>query len=181
MQTLAKQESKDGTTTIVPIRFWLNPVEDQDDQSEFKVFKDIEMITLTPDKNTSINKEVDEDIKRRFPEQYRTWIESRDVSKQGIDLKLWPMVTPAEISTLNEIGVHTVEELADNDPGRLPPSLKAKAEQATMWLLTYSEGGKEIQDISTLKKDKETLEKTVKRLEGDVQRLNKALEAKTKK
>lgn len=175
MHSVAEQKAPDGASTFIPIRFWLDSVEDMEDESDFKVYKDVEMVTLKPDKNTSINKKVDDDIKRRFPAQYEAWVKTLDISEEGMDLKLWPLATPADIKTLHALGIKTVEDLATTDID-IPSFLKSKQERAVNWLSAYAENGKSVEELTRLKKDNETLKKQNERLQADNDKLNAALE-----
>jgi len=94
---------------------------------------------------------------KRWPEYWKAFIEGTEAPLEGIPLKEFPMLTPADIATCHRYHIRTVEDLADYPDGQLKnigsrgTSLKQKAVK----FLEYRKGP----DIEALTKRITELEK----------------------
>ena len=94
------------------------------------VYKDVEIANLTPTgcQGTSVvqkvitEKQLDEwrygDKRRHGPvpyyiQAYEAWKSGLEIPANGLDIKNWPGVTPAQLKTCQEAGVRTVEDLGE--------------------------------------------------------------------
>jgi len=99
-------------------------------------------------------RDVDE---KRWPEYWKAFIEGTEAPLEGIPLKEFPMLTPADIATCHRYHIRTVEDLADypdvqlKNIGSRGTSLKQKAVK----FLEYRKGP----DIEALTKRITELEK----------------------
>jgi hypothetical protein len=96
---------------------------------------------------------------KRWPEHWKAFVEGTEAPLEGIPLKEFPMLTPADIATCQRYHVRTVEDLADypdvqlKNLGSRGTSMKKEAAK----FLEYRKGP----DIDALKQRIEELEKQV--------------------
>ena len=121
-------------------------------------FEDVVWVTII---NKGDPKSVIERPKRpedeaRWPDHWKAFMEGTDAPLNGVPLKEFPMLTPADIATCQRYHVRTVEDLADYPDGQLRNlggrgvSMKREARK----FLEYRKGP----DVDALKKRIEELE-----------------------
>jgi hypothetical protein len=89
---------------------------------------------------------------------YRFWKEGVEAPIVGTDLKMWPMITPAQVLNFHALGVKSVEDLAaitDGDIQRLPSGTRALRDKAKAWLESANEHGRSAEVINALRSDLE--------------------------
>lgn len=112
------------------VEFELRPKEDRTEsiKTGYPVFTDIEVAVITmPGGNLVVDKIVNETLlnewKRGIPGRkpaspfalasYEAWKEGREAPVNGMDLKNWPGVTPAQLKMCQGANIRTVEDLAE--------------------------------------------------------------------
>jgi len=124
-------------------------------------YEDIAMVTivLKGDPKSIIEREKRPEDEKRWPDYWKAFLEGTEVPLQGIPLKEFPALTPADIATCHRYHIRTVEDLADypdvqlKNLGSRGTSLKLKAVK----FIEYRQGP----DIAELKAQIERLEKLV--------------------
>ena len=153
------------------IEFELKAVEDRDESISqgMPVYKDVEVAYLTPigcQGTSVVEKFVTEqqlqewrygDKRRNGPvpyyiEAYEAWKAGLDIPTNGLDIKNWPGVTPAQLKTCQEAGVRTVEDLGSANADtirRLGMGSVALVQKAKIYL-ENAETNKAAEEISAL-------------------------------
>jgi hypothetical protein len=179
------------------IEFELDAVEDRDASIEqgMPVYKDVEIAHLTPIGCQGTNvvqkfiteKQLDEwrfgDNRRQGPvpyyiDAYEAWKAGLAIPANGLDIKNWPGVTPAQLKTCQEAGVRTVEDLGEANADtirRLGMGSVSLVQKAKIYL-ENAETNKAAEEISALRMqmaDMKTLLDTQKdqilELQGDLE------------
>jgi hypothetical protein len=155
------------------IEFELSPEEDRNESiaQGMPVYKDVEMAHLTPTgcqgttrvPKVITDKLLDEwrygDKQRRqgpvpyYIEAYEAWKAGLEVPANGLDVKNWPGVTPAQLKTCQEAGVRTVEDLGEANADtirRLGIGSVALVQKAKSYL-ENAETNKAAEEISALR------------------------------
>lgn len=105
------------------------------------IFEDKEWVEIfiPGDKNTTVSREVRDDDRKRWPEQYRAFKEGKEIPLEGTPLEQWPVISASTAKELEHFKVRTVEQLSEIPDGLLKNlgmgSLKLR-EQAREWLKT---------------------------------------------
>lgn len=150
--TFGKQKQNDGG---LPFFRW-EAIEDKDGKFVDVVYV---MIINKGDSKTIIEREKRPEDETRWPAHWKAFVEGSEAPLEGIPLKDFPAMTPADIATCQRYHVRTVEDLAVYPDGQLKnlggrgTSLKRKAAQ----FLEYRQGP----DVDELKQRIEELEKLV--------------------
>jgi hypothetical protein len=153
------------------IEFELQAEEDRDASiaQGMPVYKDIEVAHLTPPGNQGtlvLQKRItpaqldewrhgDRGRKKPVPyyiQAYDAWKEGLDIPTNGLDIKNWPGVTPAQLKTCQKAAVRTVEDLAVANADtirRLGMGAVALVEKAKAYLQN-AETNKAAEEISAL-------------------------------
>ncbi len=78
------------------------------------VYDDVEMVTIIipGDKHSEVIEAVTDDHRQRWPVQYRLFKEGLEQVADGMPIKEWPPLTPAQVKTLESLNIRTVEQLA---------------------------------------------------------------------
>ena len=161
------------------------------------VFKDVEIAHLTPAGNQGTlvlqkvitPNQLDEwrygDRGRKGPvpyyvQAYDAWKAGLDIPANGLDVKNWPGVTPAQLRTCQVAGVRTVEDLASANAdtirklGMGAVSLVGKAKV----YLDHAETNKASEEISALNVKIEAMERLVKSQSDQISELQNDLESR---
>lgn len=184
------------------VRFEVRPIEDRDASMEagHYVGKDIIFAIVTPTgTRDTIEKPVEDWLasleegvrQERIPDSwlhayrraYNDYKEGRETPENGSPIKEWSVASPAQIKTMLDIGVRTVEQLAEANEetlGRIGMGARALQQKAVEWLKTSVDVGKASEKITALEvagKEKDEriveLEKQVKDLAAQVKTLEK--------
>lgn len=102
----------------VSVEFRMDSVQSQiqSEQAGHPVFVEKPFVTVVipGSGNTIIDTIADEIYQKRFPEQWARFQSGlKGASVSGWRLESWPAVNTAQVKTLQYMGVHTVEQLAD--------------------------------------------------------------------
>lgn len=163
--------------------------------------RDIEMALITPPYSRDcVEKEVkdwlvelDEHVRNnRMPPrwrdgyraQYEAWKKGEELPVDGVPIKGWAMLSPSQQANLLQIGVRTVEDLAQmNDEGMKRYGMGALdlKTKAVAWLKTAKSGiAKATQENAALKVKVATLEETVQSQADAIKELTRRLDARDK-
>jgi hypothetical protein len=109
--------------TAVP-KFYVRSVRNESlsKKSGQAVYEDREFVRIMVpgDKLNVIDTEVSEHHVRRWPGWYKSFKENKEHKPEGFPITAWAIATPALISTLADMNVHTVEQLAGLPETALP-------------------------------------------------------------
>lgn len=189
------------------VKFEIRAVEDRTATIEQgrPMHKDVDFAIITPaGSKDRIEKEAEAWLRdladmvhqERFPatwlqaykQAYQAFKENREAPEHGIPLADWPGVTPAQVNMLQDIGIRTVEHMAEateealNYIGMGARALKAKAQA---YLDAAKDGGKTSEELAALRtqieqllaRDKERDER-LSALEKENETLRKAADKK---
>jgi hypothetical protein len=184
------------------IDFELSVEEDRNESiaQGMPVYKDVEIANLTPTgcQGTSVvqkvitEKQLDEwrfgDKRRNGPvpyyiQAYEAWKAGLEVPANGLDIKNWPGVTPAQLKTCQEAGVRTVEDLAVVNADtirRLGMGGVSLAQKAKIYL-ENAETNKAAEEISALRIKIDAMESLVKTQSEQITELQNDLESRPAK
>lgn len=176
------------------VNFELRAVEDRAESMEagHPVFKDVEYAIITmPGGQLVVDKVIDEALlyewkngsNRKPPSPfaltaYQAWKDGREIPVNGIDLKNWPGVTPAQIKMCHGTNIYSVEDLAEaNDEAKRRMGMGALAliNKAKSYL-ENAEDNKASEAISALQVRLDALEAENDRLKDENGTLRSELE-----
>jgi|TARA_R110000751_G_scaffold80855_1_gene162978 hypothetical protein len=184
------------------IEFELDAVEDRDASIEqgMPVYKDVEIAHLTPIGCQGTNvvqkfitaKQLDEwrfgDNRRQGPvpyyiEAYEAWKAGLAIPANGLDIKNWPGVTPAQLKTCQEAGVRTVEDLGEANADtirRLGMGSLLLVQKAKIYL-ENAETNKAAEEISALRMQMADLKTLLDTQKDQISELQEDLESRPAK
>lgn len=84
------------------------------------IFKDVDFIKIfvPGDKNSVIERPVEENDKNRFASRWEKYLKKQDGQyASGTPLNMWPQLTPSQIAEMNAMNIFTVEQLAELPDG----------------------------------------------------------------
>jgi hypothetical protein len=145
-------------------------------------FRDVEMIhIMVPgNKNNIIIREVRDEDKGRFSDQYTKFTENREAEEQlvGFPLSQWGSLSRATAEELRYLGFRTVESVAEAQDSVLSkhPGLRELQKRAKLWL--ESQKSTAPLDAAQAKLDEQT--KTIESLQAQMAEMAKEM-AKLKK
>ncbi|PAY07184.1 hypothetical protein CK489_15400 [Bradyrhizobium sp. UFLA03-84] len=164
-------EFADQNKGVTPV-FFVLPV--QDDAATEKAgalrMQEQEMVRIhvAGDTLNVATSPVTEDIKQRFPEQYKKWKETRQERHiVGTPLKAWPLIPAIRIFEFEALGIFSVEnlaEVADANIHRLADG-RAWREKAKAWLEAAKKGGAAAKYAAENERLREQVASLEKRLE----------------
>jgi hypothetical protein len=164
------------------------------------VYKDVEMAHLTPtgcQGTTRVPKVItpkllDEwrfgDKRRQGPvpyyiQAYDAWKAGLEVPANGLDVKNWPGVTPAQLKTCQDAGARTVEDLAEANADtirKLGMGGLALIQKARSYL-ENAETNKAAEEISALRVTMEEMKSLLDRQKNQIAELQDDLESRSAK
>ena len=176
------------------VEFELRAEEDRNESMKtgYPVFHDIEIAIITmPGGNLVVDKVVSDELlnewKRGIPGRkppspfatsaYEAWKEGREAPVNGIDLKNWPGVTPAQLKMCQGCNIRTVEDLAESNADSIRKmgmggvALKDKA-------ISYMKSAglnKNSEEVSALKVEMEALREAVIKRDLQIEKLMEQL------
>lgn len=105
-----------------------------------------------------------------FKTAYAAFKNDQEIPVDGTDLKLWPVLSPAQFKTLKNLRLRTVEDLAAANEevlSRIGMGSRALKAQAQAWLKGQQKGSLEylVSEVSALKASQEGLAERNKALE----------------
>lgn len=112
-----------GPDTAIP-HFYLRQVRDEAATlaSGSVVYKEEEFvrIRIPGDRFNVIDTNVSDHHRQRWPRQYEAFKAKKEQKVEGFPLEAWPVASPAVVSSLAEIHIQTVEQLANMAETGLP-------------------------------------------------------------
>lgn len=158
-------------------RFEMREVEDREKSLENKFYttKDIAYALITPSGSRDVVEKIATEWfeqleqfvrEERFPpewlryyrEQFRNWLEGQEPALEGTDIRNWPVASPSQQNQMRQIGIRTVEDLAEANEealNRLGMGGRMLKEQAVAWVKNASSAV--VQADNALKKAQEEL------------------------
>jgi len=112
----------------------------------------------------------------RYEEAYTRWKQGQELPVQGTPIKTWPVISPAQVTSLLAIHVRTVEDLASlNDEGlrRLGMGAIDLKQKAQAWLAQAQDKGPLTMEVAALKKENEALKLSLDSLNERLNALQK--------
>lgn len=164
----------------VYVEFYLSPVENRDESIKqgHYVAEDKEYIKIMPPGGSLVvEKEVTPEIIQKYEAQYKAWKRNEELPEDGHPLKLWPPISPAQLSNCLAINVRTVENLAAANEQvlkRLGMGGRALKDKAAAWLQSAGGDGKLSEEMAALKVENESLKAMVEDLTKSVETLKAA-------
>ena len=176
------------------VEFELRAEEDRNETMKVghPVFHDIEIAIITmPGGNLVVDKVVSAELlnewKRGIPGRkppspfataaYEAWKDGREAPVNGIDLKNWPGVTPAQLKMCQGCNIRTVEDLAESNADSIRKmgmggvALKDKA----ISYLKSAGLNKNSEEVSALKVEMEALREAVTKRDLQIEKLMEQL------
>jgi hypothetical protein len=117
-----------------------------------------------------------------FKEAYKAWKDGREIPVNGTPILTWPSLSPAQVKTLIDCQLRTIEDLAvvnEDTLARIGMGGRALKQRAIDWLASAASIGKPSEELSKLKTENSDLKQQntdllakVKGLEAKVQVLS---------
>jgi len=99
------------------VQFYIHPKQSSSKTLEAgrPIFEDTAYVRIiTPgDKDNIIERPARLEDKRRFAQQYAAFKEGKEMQQTGTPLKMWPILSPAQVAELAYFKVFTVEQLSE--------------------------------------------------------------------
>lgn len=189
------------------VRFETRAVEDREQsvsQGHF-VAKDVIYAVITPagtkDRIEKVAEEWLHDLEEavrqeRFPQQWLSafqqaftyWKENHELPEDGTSVSNWPGASPAQVRMFLDIGLRTVEQVAEANEealSRMGMGARALKQKAQAWLDAAHDTGKVAAELDKLRQDLTALqtretarEAELKTLQAENEALKKATDAK---
>lgn len=175
------------------VRFELRQVEDRDEtiKQGHWVGRDVAYALITPRGSKDVHEQVatvwlenmaQEVREERFPQQwlnlftdsFKRWTDGHEAKLDGTSLREWPPIRPAQLRMLTEVGIHTVEDLANANEeaiGFLGMGGRALATSAKNWLQASKDLGVPTAKIQALTAENDSLKLRTETLERHIQAL----------
>lgn len=67
----------------------------------------------TPGSRDTVDREVNDDDKRRWPMQWHAYEAGQEEVVDGFPVEQWPAASPADVNNMRSLGLRTVEEVAE--------------------------------------------------------------------
>lgn len=155
-----KQKQSDGG---LPFFRWESVLNKKTDEYEDVAYV---LIVNKGDSKSIMDDPVNDTHKKRWPDHWKAFCDGSDAPLEGIPLKEFPAMTPADIANCQRYHIRTVEDLVDYPDGQLKNlgGRGVSLKQAATKFMEYRKGP----DIDELKKRIEELEKLVVNNTGNV-------------
>lgn len=114
---------------------------------------------------------------------YLAWKKGQEAPLEGTSLKMWPAITPAQIRTLQNFGIRTVEEvmlLSDGDCDKIGNGVRHLRTRARLWKEAANDIGKVAERLAAIEADRKADLDRIADLERANAELRGALEASGK-
>lgn len=176
------------------VEFELRAEEDRNEtlKTGYPVFHDVEVAIITmPGGSLVVDKFVTEELltewKRGIPGRkppspfainaYEAFKEGREAPVNGIDLKNWPGVTPAQLKMCQGCNIRTVEDLAEANADsirKMGMGGVALKDKATSYLKSAGTN-KNSEEVSALKVEMESMRESIGRKDDQIEKLMEQL------
>ncbi len=158
--SFGKQAKNDGG---LPFFRWESVLNKKTDEFEDVAYV---MIVNKGDSKSIIEREKRPEDEKRWPDYWKAFVDGSEAPLEGIPLKEFPAMTPADIANCQRYHIRTVEDLVNYPDGQLK-NIGARGtslKQAAVKFIEYRQGP----DVDELKKRIEDLEKLVGDNTGNV-------------
>lgn len=163
----------DNSPGIFP-RFYMRIIEDPVASREMgrPIHKEVEYveIRIAGDNKTVINKKVDDEHRRRWPNVYQAFKNQQQIAVEGTPIEEWPAITEArrkDLKALNIFNVEALAELPENGIQRLGMGARELVAKAKAWL----DSAKSTSEIQKYAAENEKLNSRITYLEQQIQEL----------
>lgn len=179
------------------------PMEDRDASiaAGCKVFVDVDFAYITPmgskdrierkvaDWFAHLEAEVDGgrfkgDWLQQYKQAYAAWKDGLEIPLNGVPVRTWSVVSPAQVKSLLELGVRTVEDLAQANEEtirRLGMGGRDLKNKAVTWLASAKDLGSVTERCVALTEENKALRESLDKLTATVNDLRVQLSAKPAK
>lgn len=116
---------------------------------------------------------------RAFKGHFKDWQEGNEPAVDGTDIRNWPALSPAQVRSLREAQVRTIEDLAVANEeliARIGMGGRALKARAIDWLASAENTGKQAEALSAMKVENAELKAKNEELSDTVQRLGARLD-----
>lgn len=175
----------------------------EDKQASIKagrfVGKDVDMALITPPYSRDVNKHelpayweklrmdvqggrFRQDWLDKYMKAYELWKSGQEIPLDGVPIRGWGVISPAQQESLIRMNILTVEDLAAvNDEGlkRIGMGSQELKNKAKAWLAQLNDKGPLVQEIAAVRKENDVLRGQVESLVNTVSELKNRLEAVT--
>ena len=110
---------------------------------------------------------------------YLAWKKGQEAPLDGTSLKMWPAITPAQIRTLQNFGIRTVEELmtiSDGDCDKIGNGVRHLRTRARLWKEAANDIGKVAERLAAIEADRKADLDRIAELERANSELHAALQ-----
>lgn len=113
-----------------------------------------------------------------FRNRYDAWKKGQELPESGYPLRNWPLLSPAQLQTLLDVGIRTVEDVAGMNEesilrvGMGGRSLKQRAEE---WLKTAPNIGKASEEVANLKQENSQLKSQLDEIREEFKKLKESV------
>ena len=145
------------------VSFELRPFKDANASKEagHVIYRDVEYAVLTPPGGQLVvNKEVTPLLIERFRPQYEAWKRDEELPENGTHVKMWPVITPAEIKQCMNAQVRTIEAVSEMNESCIKQVVmggRALKDKAIAWLESAKLSGITAERLQALKVDNDDL------------------------
>ena len=122
------------------------------------------------------NGRLPEKWERDYRDTYERWKAGQEIPLNGVPIKGWGVISPAQQETLTRLNILTVEDLAAvNDEGirRIGMGAVELKNKAKAWLAQIKDKGPLTQEVAALKTENDVLKASVAALEKRVELLSR--------
>ncbi len=109
---------------------------------------------------------------------YLAWKKGQEAPIDGTSLKMWPAITPAQVRTLQNFGIRTVEEvmaLSDGDCDKIGGGIRHLRTRARLWKEAANDIGKVAERLAAIEADRKADLDRIAELERANAELHQAL------
>jgi hypothetical protein len=110
----SKQQNDGG----IPLFRWESQLIPHSDPPQYEDVEWVQIINRA-DPKTIIESPVRDDHRKKYAAQYEAWKKGEEAPLNGIPLKEFPQMTPADIANCHKCHIRTVEELAEFPDGQI--------------------------------------------------------------
>lgn len=151
----------------------------------YATFDDVEWCVMvrkgsgaeTPERVSRLMK--DKELWPHVEPHYRAWKEKREAPTDGFPLEQWPGCTRAQVDTLRQLNIRSVEDVAGmNDAAmqRFGMGASTLRQKARAWLDTAKQKGLVAEEVAGLRAENAAKDERIAQLEEDMAELRAALD-----
>lgn len=172
------------------VRFETRPIEDRDAtiREGRYIAMDVDYAIIQPaGAKDTIEKRVDEwfatfmrpekmQLGAQYRAMYDAWKQGKEIPLDGTSVRIWPVLSPAQVENLIACNLRTIEDVAaanEDAMRRMGMGGRALKQQAQAWLDSARDVGKVSEELNKLRVAVETLNARNNELETELSQLRK--------